>query len=432
MPDNKDELLKQQNEEIQKLKKELKAATKPSSMLSVLKSTVRRNVHDFFIREDKIKSVQEENKKLKKELEETKEERDKTSAQLFAAINLGSDNQEQTVSEEGTTPDDCDAPVFPQTAEEAARDYFGPVDLAALARQLYPDQSMQHQNPEPESSAPSKIKDAPIIQEQPDSSKEKSTKQDLPDNQPSELEDGPRDINEAPSEDDLPDLTEPPEDLPDISGGSVWDMEEPPTEPQAEPEAIQVEHTEEPADESLKKSLKEFPKEPPKKTQKKPTKESSLSLTKAEEKPKQTLKSQEKKIEKSDSGQKTTEKQDAAEQQNQPEKIKEKQTEPPKSKPQQNENPTATVIDKNGKKKSKKDKRKTQQQRQEPEIKQEPPKIIPMEQPPKEVELPDDFGIVMEPEEPEPIELPDPNENNRNIFDEIFNSDSDNWDDSNI
>lgn len=477
MPDNKDELLKQQNEEIQKLKKELKAATKPSSMLSVLKSTVRRNVHDFFIREDKIKSVQEENKKLKKELEETKEERDKTSAQLFAAINLGSDNQEQTSFEEGGAPGDtCDAPVFPQTAEEAVREYFGPVDLAALARQLYQDQSMQHQNPEPESTAPSKIKDAPIIQEQPDSSvknekkpadnivrepgpsdttlhpgpnpcsksgnegvkpelpKEKSTKQDLSDNQPSELEDGPvqEDINEAPSEDDLPDLTEPPEDLPDISGGSVWDMEEPPTEPQAEPEAIQVEHTEEPADESLKKSLKEFPKEPPKKTQKKPTKESSLSLTKAEEKPKQTLKSQEKKIEKSDSGQKTTEKQDAAEQQNQPEKIKEKQTEPPKSKPQQNENPTATVIDKNGKKKSKKDKRKNQQQRQEPEIKQELPKIIPMEQPPKEVELPDDFGIVMEPEEPEPIELPDPNENNRNIFDEIFNSDSDNWDDSNI
>lgn len=469
MPDNKDELLKQQNEEIQKLKKELKAATKPSSMLSVLKSAVRRNVHDFFIREDKIKSVQEENKKLKKELEETKEERDKTSAQLFAAINLGSDNQEQTVSEEGATPDDCDAPVFPQTAEEAVREYFGPIDLATLARQLYPDQSMQHQNPEPESAAPPKIKDTPIIQEQPDSSKEKSTKQDLPDNQlsmdgrprpisgcpsvqrlldvyveskttstsgegerkfteSSELEDGPRDINEAPFEDDLPDLTELPEDLPDISGGSVWDMEE----PQTEPEAIQVEHTEEPADESLKKSLKEFPKEPPKKTQKKPTKEPSLSLTKAEEKPKQTLKSQEKKIEKSDSGQKTTEKQDAAEQQNQPEKIKEKQTEPPKSKPQQNENPTATVIDKNGKKKSKKDKRKTQQQRQEPEIKQEPPKIIPMEQPPKEVELPDDFGIVMEPEEPEPIELPDPNENNRNIFDEIFNSDSDNWDDSNI
>lgn len=476
MPDNKDELLKQQNEEIQKLKKELKAATKPSSMLSVLKSAVRRNVHDFFIREDKIKSVQEENKKLKKELEETKEERDKTSAQLFAAINLGSDNQEQTSFEEGGTPDDtCDAPVFPQTAEEAVREYFGPVDLAALARQLYPDQSMQHQNPEPESSAPPKIKDAPIIQEQPDSSKEKSTKQDLPDNQlsmdgrprpisgcpsvqrlldvyveskttstsgegerkfteSSELEDGPMDINEAPFEDDLPDLTELPEDLPDISGGSVWDMEEPPTEPQAEPEAIQVEHTEEPVD----KSLKEFPKEPPKKTQKKPTKEPSLPPTKAEEKSKQAPKIQEKKIEKSDSGQKTTEKQDAAEQQNQPEKIKEKQAEPPKTKsqarpePQQNENPTATVIDKNGKRKSKKDKRKNQQQRQEPEIKQEPPKIIPMEQPPKEVELPDDFGIVMEPEEPEPIELPDPNENNRNIFDEIFNSDSDNWDDSNI
>lgn len=433
MPDNKDELLKRQNEEIQKLKKELKAATKPSSMLSVLKSTVKRNVHDFFIREDKIKSVQEENKKLKKELEETKEERDKTSAQLFAAINLGSDNQEQTVSEEGTTPDDCDAPVFPQTAEEAAREYFGPVDLAALARQLYPDQSMQHQNPEPESAAPPKIKDAPIIQEQPDSSKEKSTKQDLPDNQPSELEDGPRDINEAPSEDDLPDLTEPPEDLPDISGGSVWDMEEPPTEPQTEPETIQMKHPEEPAKEILKESPKELPKKP----LKKPAKESSLPPTKAEEKSKQAPKIQEKKLEKSDSGQEIVEKRDAG-QQNQTEKIKEKQTEPPKTKPQArpepqpNENPTATVIDKNGKKKSKKDKRKNQQQRQEPEIKQELPKIIPMEQPPKEVELPDDFGIVMEPEEPEPIELPDPNENNRNIFDEIFNSDSDNWDDSNI
>lgn len=434
MPDNKDELLKQQNEEIQKLKKELKAATKPSSMLSVLKSTVRRNVHDFFIREDKIKSVQEENKKLKKELEETKEERDKTSAQLFAAINLGSDNQEQTSFEEGGTPGDtCDAPVFPQTAEEAVREYFGPVDLAALARQLYPGQSMQHQNPEPESAAPPKIKDTPIIQEQPDSSKEKSTKQDLPDNQPSELEDGPRDINEAPSEDDLPDLTEPPEDLPDISGGSVWDMEEPPTEPQAEPETIQMKHPEEPAKEILKESPKELQKRP----LKKPAKESSLPLTKAEEKPKQTQKFQEKKIEKSESGQEIIEKRDAG-QQNQTEKIKEKQTELPKTKPQarpepqQNENPTATVIDKNGKKKSKKDKRKNQQQRQEPEIKQEPPKIIPMEQPPKEIELPDDFGIVMEPEEPEPIELPDPNENNRNIFDEIFNSDSDNWDDSNI
>lgn len=434
MPDNKDELLKQQNEEIQKLKKELKAATKPSSMLSVLKSTVRRNVHDFFIREDKIKSVQEENKKLKKELEETKEERDKTSAQLFAAINLGSDNQEQTSFEEGGTPGDtCDVPVFPQTAEEAVREYFGPVDLAALARQLYPDQSMQRQNPEPENTAPSKIKDVPIIQEQPDSSKE---------NQPSELEDGPvqEDINEAPSEDDLPDLTEPPEDLPDISGGSVWDMEEPPTtESQAAQESIQISQPGEQAKESLKESPKELiKKELPKKPQKKPAKELSSPLTKAEEKSKQAPKIQEKKIEKSDNWQKITEKHDTAEQQNQTEKIKEKKAEPPKTKlqaspePQQNENPTATVIDKNGKRKSKKDKRKNQQQRQEPEIKQEQPKIIPMEQPPKEVEPPDDFGIVMEPEEPEPIELPDPNENNRNIFDEIFNSDSDNWDDSNI
>ena len=133
MPDNKDELLKQQNEEIQKLKKELKAATKPSSMLSVLKSAVRRNVHDFFIREDKIKSVQEENKKLKKELEETKEERDKTSAQLFAAINLGSDNQEQTSFEEGGTPDDtCDAPVFHKPQKKQSGNISGRLTLLLL------------------------------------------------------------------------------------------------------------------------------------------------------------------------------------------------------------------------------------------------------------------------------------------------------------
>lgn len=123
----------------------------------------------------------------------------------------------------------------------------------------------------------------------------------------SELEDGPRDINEAPSEDDLPDLTEPPEDLPDISGGSVWDMEEPPTEPQAEPETIQMKHPEEPAKEILKESPKELQKRP----LKKPAKESSLPLTKAEEKPKQTQKFQEKKIEKSESGQEIIEKRDA-------------------------------------------------------------------------------------------------------------------------
>ena len=54
---DKDQLLKQQREEIEKLKKELQDASKPSSMFSVFKNTMKRNVHDFFIREDKMKTM---------------------------------------------------------------------------------------------------------------------------------------------------------------------------------------------------------------------------------------------------------------------------------------------------------------------------------------------------------------------------------------
>ena len=74
MPENKDELLKKQNEEIQKLKKELKQASKPSSMFSVLKNTVKRNVHDFFIREDRMKNMDSKIKNLEKELAKKEEE----------------------------------------------------------------------------------------------------------------------------------------------------------------------------------------------------------------------------------------------------------------------------------------------------------------------------------------------------------------------
>lgn len=150
MSGNKDELLKQQNEEIQKLKKELKAATKPSSMLSVLKNTVKRNVHDFFVREDKMKTMDSKIKKLEKELEAKEDELNKTSAELFAAVNLGSqtkaDNGVSSVSdasdEASSTAhvnDELSTPVFPQTTEEAVKEYFGPINLMTLAKQLYPD-----------------------------------------------------------------------------------------------------------------------------------------------------------------------------------------------------------------------------------------------------------------------------------------------------
>ena len=128
MPDNKDELLKKQNEEIQKLKKELKAAAKPSSMFSVLKNTVKRNVHDFFIREDKMKTMDSKIKDLEKELAKKEEELNKTSAELFAVVNLGQNNStESALQSDITNGDDIsekphkdnkeDTLLFPQTAE---------------------------------------------------------------------------------------------------------------------------------------------------------------------------------------------------------------------------------------------------------------------------------------------------------------------------
>lgn len=126
MSEDKDELLKQQNEEIQKLKKELKSATKPSSMLSVLKNSIKRNVHDFFVREDRMKTMDSKIKKLEKELEQKEDELNKTSAELFAAVNLGQPETEPETPPSSDTEkvDDADcrtetAPVFPQTAEEA-------------------------------------------------------------------------------------------------------------------------------------------------------------------------------------------------------------------------------------------------------------------------------------------------------------------------
>ena len=149
MPENKDELLKKQNEEIQKLKKELKQVSKPSSMFSVLKNTVKRNVHDFFIREDRMKNMDSKIKNLEKELAKKEEELNKTSAELFAAVNLGESDTTSNRSDEnsGDNPESepdsptQDGPVFPQTAEDAVKEYFGPIDLAQLARYYYPETS---------------------------------------------------------------------------------------------------------------------------------------------------------------------------------------------------------------------------------------------------------------------------------------------------
>lgn len=124
---DKDELLKAQKAEIEKLKKELQEATKPSSLCSVIQviqKSIKRNIHNFFFREDKMKDMDIKIKELQKELTQKEEELKKTSAELFAVVNFQEDNNKKE-----QIPDIS----FPQTKEEAIKAYFGDIDL----RQIY-------------------------------------------------------------------------------------------------------------------------------------------------------------------------------------------------------------------------------------------------------------------------------------------------------
>lgn len=417
MSEDKDELLKQQNEEIQKLKKELKSATKPSSMLSVLKNSIKRNVHDFFVREDRMKTMDSKIKKLEKELEQKEDELNKTSAELFAAVNLGQPEAEPETPPSSDTEkvDDADcrtetAPVFPQTAEEAIKEYFGPINLAELARHYYPDANQVSHSPTEPSSIP--LKPEPEVEKP----KSEDSKESIGSSQP-EKEDKPERHTEQKSE------------------------------PNAAPPIV----AETKKTESAKKEIQKESLEP------EITKEIKKESTKSEsQKPQNSQPVAEKNI-----------KQQSDNQQN-----------------RQADRATATVVDKNGKKKSKKDKRKGNQNRQmveEPKTQEEmtektktdtqenakeektasaqkspekmksqadkaptskqvtlaEPKehiVVPIIEPPAEpeVEPPEDFGGVVVFEEPSIDDLPDigninSDENSQNVFTDMFDED---WDDS--
>ena len=148
---DKDQLLKQQREEIEKLKKELQDASKPSSMFSVFKNTMKRNVHDFFIREDKMKTMDSKIKDLESKLAQKEEELSRTSAELFAAnltnggISDGNDSDSDSKDSDGKSPDEGEGfpdfdnmdddfmRDFPQNREAAVKRYFGKIDLTSLA-----------------------------------------------------------------------------------------------------------------------------------------------------------------------------------------------------------------------------------------------------------------------------------------------------------
>lgn len=460
MSENKDELLKKQNEEIQKLKKELKQASKPSSMFSVLKNTVKRNVHDFFIREDRMKNMDSKIKNLEKELAKKEEELNKTSAELFAAVNLGesdttsdrsSENSEDNTESEPGSPTQ-DRPVFPQTAEDAVKEYFGPIDLAQLARYYYPETSKpktpeglesldEEQNAkkeeqpaqismEPENSGNSIPDDAkPENQEQ--ASTKKEAKKELPKTEPKpepvlkeikkpEKTEKKEKDNQA-SERKTADLTAALSQT-KVVAGTKHTPEEKNPEPQT---SISVKKTE---------KNDAAPSNQPKTDATKTNKKNTSTQNKKEN----TLK------EKEDADSKPTrlEKQPEVKQPKTDEQAKDSSA----------VTTTATVVDKNGKKKSRKDRRKQKKNTQNPETQSAQPDAKtennntaanpgqkkPFSEPnftesaEPDIDLPDDFGIVMEPEEPLPSDLPDINSGSGNIFDDLFNSDSDNWDDSNI
>ena len=412
MPDNKDELLKKQNEEIQKLKKELKAAAKPSSMFSVLKNTVKRNVHDFFIREDKMKTMDSKIKDLEKELAKKEEELNKTSAELFAAVNLGQTcgpvsaaplhmTDGDKTSEHMNADNKEDIPFFPQTAEEAVKEYFGPLDLASLAKQKFPEAE-----PEQEITA-----------------YEEKTLQ-LP--EPEQFNNSKNIVN------DSSDNTAINADLSEI----------------VQKEIPENQLTQKPPEQKPKRNI----------TPDNDKKEQIQNNIKNDNiKPVQSvLLPQKKNIKTGDIQEPDKDKQKESTKKEQPEPVP-VQPQPQNSEAQpvqqpNSKNPTATVVDKNGKRKAKKDKRKNQnkqapqvitkqtlaQENKKEESKNEnAPAAISIPEPSAEpeIELPDDFGIVIEPEEPELSDLPDINSSpsgETSVFDDLFNSDSDNWDDSNI
>ena len=406
MPDNKDELLKKQNEEIQKLKKELKAAAKPSSMFSVLKNTVKRNVHDFFIREDKMKTMDSKIKDLEKELAKKEEELNKTSAELFAVVNLGQNNStESALQSDITNGDDIsekphkdnkeDALLFPQTAEEAVREYFGPLDLTSLAKQKFSE-------PEPEQKITAH-------EEKTLQSSEYELLQSKTASQSDNIN------NDSPNETVIEDTSPETVQKETSKNQSV-------SEPSVQKNKKNIMLN----DDIKNNDIKQLSSSPP---------------------------LQKKNIKTGDAKEPNTDKD------NQKESIKKEKPESvpaqPQSQPAQqsnSKNPTATVVDKNGKRKSKKDKRKNQNKQasqviiKQPaiqEVKKDEQRkenttaaiSIPEPSAEPEIELPDDFGIVIEPEEPELSDLPDINSNpsgETSVFDDLFNSDSDNWDDSNI
>lgn len=136
---NKDDIIKQLSEENAALRKEIKKATKTSELLGVFKRAVKRNLHEFFVREDKIKNILQENQRLQKELEKKEDELNREKA---ANIFLATENEMQKDNKVADTPTcnynsaDADESLLPQNKEEAINKYFSSINLTETIKNM--------------------------------------------------------------------------------------------------------------------------------------------------------------------------------------------------------------------------------------------------------------------------------------------------------
>ena len=448
---------------------------------------MKRNVHDFFIREDKMKTMDSKIKDLEKELAKKEEELNKTSAELFAVVNLGQNNNtESALQSDITNGDDIsekphkdnkeDALLFPQTAEEAVREYFGPLDLTSLAKQKFsepePEQKITAHEEKTLQSSEYELLQSKTASQSDNINNDSSNETVIEDTSPETVQ-KETSKNQSVSE-------------PSVQKNKNNIMLNGDKKEEIQNDSVNLRSPSPVLDERSRRSLRccvDGVSDSPYtssnlRTDGQPNCSGSdcLQHSSPDGKPGRGLPSiddiknndikqlssspppQKKNIKTDDAKEPNTDKD------NQKESIKKEkqesvpaqpQSQNPESQPAQqsnSKNPTATVVDKNGKRKSKKDKRKNQNKQasqviiKQPaiqEVKKDEQRkenttaaiSIPEPSAEPEVELPDDFGIVIEPEEPELSDIPDINSSpsgETSVFDDLFNSDSDNWDDSNI
>lgn len=102
MPNQTEELLRQKQEEIEQLKKELRDASRPAALFSTLKKSVKRGVKEFFNREEKIKSLDARVMQLEKELEAAKEENAQKEV-ILLVVSQGADPEKAAKQENSWT-----------------------------------------------------------------------------------------------------------------------------------------------------------------------------------------------------------------------------------------------------------------------------------------------------------------------------------------